>query len=157
MYYIYKLRKERWENRSGAYQYRTDREFMSFDEYVSLQETRLPEWVNCYDKMLAVPPRVIGTPVIQTFLKDESMFEWMDWYERWVVSLHGEEVVKRFGSLEVVDPTLVPVGVVRLFRTSRMKLDEVVVSLFFHLCEYTALKNRSASLLDHIMKAFRVN
>jgi hypothetical protein len=54
------------------------------------------------------------------------MFEQMDWYEQWIVSLYGEEVVQRFGSLrlEVVDPTLIPVGMVQLFGSSRMKLDE---------------------------------
>lgn len=40
------------------------------------------------------------------------------------VSLHGEEVAKRFGGLNIVDTTLIPVGMVQLFKTSRMKLDE---------------------------------
>jgi hypothetical protein len=49
------------------------------------------------------------------------MFEQMDWYEQWIVSLYGEEVVwQRFGSL---DPTLIPVGMVQLFK-SRVE-DEV--------------------------------
>ncbi|KAF9543838.1 hypothetical protein CPC08DRAFT_824122 [Agrocybe pediades] len=48
----------------------------------------------------------------------------MGWYQQWVVSMYGEEVVKKFGGLEAVDPNLIPVGMVQLFRGSRMKLDQ---------------------------------
>jgi hypothetical protein len=32
------------------------------------------------------------------------------------------------GGLEAVDPTLIPIGMVQLFRTSRMKLDDGLVA-----------------------------
>ncbi|KAJ7122872.1 hypothetical protein C8R44DRAFT_876069 [Mycena epipterygia] len=34
----------------------------------------------------------------------------MDFYDRWVLSLYGDQLVKKFGSLEAVDPNLIPVG-----------------------------------------------
>jgi len=132
----YKRLKEHWENlpsSSKNLKLIGNKEFMSFDEYVSLRETWLPGWLRCYDDMLEVPDpaNVMITPAVQTFLGGQASSishgnKWnnMDWYERWVVSLYGEEVVKRFGGLEVVDPTLIPVGMVQLFRSSRMKLDE---------------------------------
>lgn len=45
-------------------------------------------------------------------------------YEQWVISMYGEEVIRKFGGLQVVDPDLIPIGMVQLFRTSRMKLDQ---------------------------------
>jgi hypothetical protein len=48
----------------------------------------------------------------------------LDWYGKWVVNMYGEEVVRKFGGLEVVDPNLIPIGMVELFKSSRMKLDQ---------------------------------
>jgi hypothetical protein len=45
-------------------------------------------------------------------------------YEKWIVSMYGEEVVKKFGGLEAVDRSLIPTGMVELFKTSRLKLDQ---------------------------------
>jgi hypothetical protein len=125
----YKLRKELWENQptsSKIHGPNAIREFMSFDDYILLRETRLFSWMACYDKMLTVPHplSMMVTPAVQTFLKAEHKFGSMDWYERWVVSLYGKEVVERFGTLEIVDPTLIPIGMVQLFRASTMKLDQ---------------------------------
>ena len=66
-------------------------------------------------------PRLMG---VVKALTSERQWDSMDWYEKWVMSLHGEEVAKRFGGLNIVDATLIPVGMVQLFKTSRMKLDE---------------------------------
>jgi hypothetical protein len=128
---LYQSRKESWDRKPTSSKSRGPtasgyHAFMSFYEYVSYRETRLAEWLTLYDKMLSVPlpTETMMTPAVETFLNDEDKIMLMDWYEQWVVSLYGEEVVKRFGSLEVVDPTLIPVGMVQLFRASRMKLDE---------------------------------
>ncbi|PPQ65030.1 hypothetical protein CVT24_008178 [Panaeolus cyanescens] len=51
-------------------------------------------------------------------------WESMSFYDRWITSVYGEEVVERFGGLDVVDQSLIPVGMVQLFKTSRMKLDQ---------------------------------
>jgi hypothetical protein len=48
----------------------------------------------------------------------------MDYYERWVMLLYREGVVSKFGGWDAVDPTLIPIGMVLLFRSTRMKLDE---------------------------------
>ncbi|KAK8111745.1 uncharacterized protein PG998_008202 [Apiospora kogelbergensis] len=48
--------------------------------------------------------------------------EWhsMEPYWRWVVTLYGPEVIARFGGLRLVDPGLLPMGMVSLFREKRM-------------------------------------
>ena len=56
---------------------------------------------------------------------DEGRWSYnMKSYEKWVTGLYADEVIERFGSLEVVDPTLIPVGMVQLFRASRLRWDQ---------------------------------
>jgi len=103
-------------------------EFMSFDEYTALRESWLSNWGASYCNMLESPtPRtVVLVPKVREVIGNGGSRQWasMDWYERWVVSMYGEEVVRKFGGLEAVDPNLIPVGMVQLFRSSRMKLDQ---------------------------------
>ncbi|KAK8856096.1 hypothetical protein PGQ11_012008 [Apiospora arundinis] len=44
----------------------------------------------------------------------------MEPYWRWVVTLYGPEVMARFGGLRLVDPGLLPMGMVSLFREKRL-------------------------------------
>lgn len=101
--------------------------FMSFEEYASLRETWLRSWGESYRNMLNSPGYldVKLVPEIRV-LMDQLPKPWtrMDWYEKWVVSMYGEGVIHKYGSLKAVHPDLIPVGMVELFRTSRMKLDQ---------------------------------
>ncbi|KAG6811003.1 hypothetical protein H0H92_009380 [Tricholoma furcatifolium] len=127
----YKELKDIWDRgfgKPGHYNF-AGIEFMSFEQYASLRETRLGPWGICYEYMLHITPlqSLEATPLAESFLsqsKPDMKWEYIDWYQQWILSLYGEEVVKRFGSWEVVDPSLIPVGMAQLFRTSRMKLDE---------------------------------
>ncbi|KAG6872167.1 hypothetical protein C0995_012442 [Termitomyces sp. Mi166 len=103
--------------------------FITLDEYLSLRESWLCEWKLRYEYMMTVKELafVHKTPVVESYLSQaKTKYTWgdLDWYEQWLVSLYGEEVVKRFGSWEAVDASLIPVGMVQLFRSSRMKLDQ---------------------------------
>ncbi|KII87090.1 hypothetical protein PLICRDRAFT_42727 [Plicaturopsis crispa FD-325 SS-3] len=92
--------------------------FMSFEEYTSAststaRETRLLGWDVCYQSLLNVPDerRVDLPPTLHiAAYKAHSM----DYYDRWVVALYGDELMARFGGLEIVDPSLIPVGLVEL-------------------------------------------
>ncbi|KAG6841514.1 hypothetical protein C0991_010128 [Blastosporella zonata] len=126
----YKELKEEWDRGSSGYRGSSNTgsgPFMSLKGYLSLRETWSREWKVCYNDMLCVKELecVQETPVVESFLS-QAKTKWnaLDWYEQWIVSLYGEEVVKRFGGWEVVDSSLIPLGMVQLFRTSRMKLDE---------------------------------
>ncbi|KDR81914.1 hypothetical protein GALMADRAFT_135307 [Galerina marginata CBS 339.88] len=102
-------------------------QFMSFWDFISLRESWLSSWGESYRDMLLSPDmrNVVPVPKVNELLSSSAKsWHTMDWYERWVVSMYGEEVVKMFGSLEAVDPNLIPVGMVQLFRSSRMKLDQ---------------------------------
>jgi hypothetical protein len=45
-------------------------------------------------------------------------------YWRWVVQLYGPEMIERFGGLNIVDRGLLPIGMVSLFRSGRVKWQE---------------------------------
>ena len=131
----YKHMKEVWDldtdnrrEKGRLLQLGTD-EFMTFEEFTSLRESWRSTWGAVYRHMLASPSvrHVTLVPTVRQLVDvPGSLKPWesMDWYEKWVVSVYGGEFVKKYGSLEAVDPNLIPVGMVELFRTSRMKLDQ---------------------------------
>ena len=133
----YKRMKEVWDldiddhRKRGyyvPYHLRSD-EFMTFDEFTSLRESWRYTWGIAYQHMLASPNvrHVTLVPSVRQLVDfPESPKPWacMDWYEKWVVSMYGEEFVKKYGSLEAVDANLIPIGMVELFRSSRIKLDQ---------------------------------
>lgn len=45
----------------------------------------------------------------------------MDPYWRWVAQLYGPEAIKRFGGLDIIEPGLLPTGMVSIFRDRRLK------------------------------------
>jgi hypothetical protein len=117
----YRTLGEKWESSTTYVPYLSP-DFMSFEEYVSRRETRLPSWGDQYSCLLSVlEPTMM--PIAPNVHGGRPWLN-MDYYERWVVSLYGEEVVSKFGGWDAVDPTLIPVGMVQLFRSSRMKLDQ---------------------------------
>ena len=132
----YKHMKEVWDldtdNRRMkgylSYQLESDK-FMTFEMFTSLRESWRSTWGIAYRHMLASPNvrDVTIVPAIRQLVDvpgSPKYWESMDWYEKWVISIYGPEFVKKYGSLEAVDPNLIPVGMVELFRSSRMKLDQ---------------------------------
>ncbi|KDR78086.1 hypothetical protein GALMADRAFT_245079 [Galerina marginata CBS 339.88] len=102
--------------------------FLSFEEYISLRESWNSRWGQLYKSMLESPKQrhvTLVSKVREAVGSGVGMRGWesMDWYNKWVVSMYGEGVVKKFGELEPVDSNLIPIGMVELFRTSRMKID----------------------------------
>ena len=133
---LYASMKEVWDldtdkRRSKKGSLYKDVKFMSFEEYTSLHETWLNGWGQSYNHMLQTPNlrHITLTPEMRQLTA--SWPGWKDgpgnalgWYGKWVVNMYGEEVVRKFGGLEVVDPNLIPIGMVELFKSSRMKLDQ---------------------------------
>ncbi|KAF4571194.1 hypothetical protein EYR36_008523 [Pleurotus pulmonarius] len=116
----YRELQENWElgRTANTFQAGAPDEFLSFEEYVRYRETLLEHWTVLWQEMLRVPdPRNITLPpvlqALQTVHND-------DYYTQYVLALYGEELVQTFGSLELVDASLIPVGMVDLFKTSNM-------------------------------------
>jgi hypothetical protein len=43
---------------------------------------------------------------------------------RWVALLYGQDMIERFGGLNIVEKGLLPMGMVTLFRSGRVKWQE---------------------------------
>lgn len=104
-------------------------EFMSYEEFSRYREEFSTYWagnlLGVYDEMLKRPEEAnvdIGNGL--TGLGMEMMRsneELNDGYLKWVGMLYGKEMVERFGGLSVVDKGLLPVGMVNLFRSGRIR------------------------------------
>ena len=97
-------------------------EFVSFEDYKGLRECWLPTWGSLYMEMLQVPkPKQLGplsavggqsSPAV---LGHAKVWHVMSWYDKWMVSLFGEEVMKKFGRLDIVDEDFISLGLIKLF------------------------------------------
>ncbi|CAJ2512661.1 Uu.00g007800.m01.CDS01 [Anthostomella pinea] len=115
-----------------------DREtFMSFDEFARYRQDMNYNFHNdlekVYKKLLELPSEegIIGcskvTNGIQALSGQGNLkgihHNWhgMDPYWRWIAQLHGPEAMDRFGGLNIVEPGLLPIGMVSIFRDKRVK------------------------------------
>jgi hypothetical protein len=126
----YENLKTTWEqstsNGQSYYDSSAKGEFMPFEEYVLGRETRLLSWRSTYMDLLSViePDSAYTTPAISQAKIASQSARNLDEYGEWVIATYGDELVRRFGGLDIVDPSLIPIGMVQLFRNSRMKLDQ---------------------------------
>ena len=110
--------------------------FMSFDEYVKYRENLAyhfeGELSDVFTRLLIKPTdqSIDGTIEImnaanalsnQSNLKGITSNWWlMDPYWRWIAQLYGPEMINKFGGLNIVEPGILPVGMVSLFRGQRV-------------------------------------
>jgi hypothetical protein len=68
------------------------------------------------------------SPFVNSFLygrgRREMFSSGTESYNGWVLDAYGKEVINRFGGLEIVDPRMIPIGLVHLYKTSRIKWDQ---------------------------------
>ena len=122
----------KWKPAQGA------DEFMAFDEYTQYREEYANK--NLTTPLLATYNALLQKPTEESIdvtvqlkqaidqLRGQSNLKgithsWqeMEPYWKWVAQLYGPEMVERFGGLNVVDPRLLPIGMVSLFRDKRIK------------------------------------
>jgi hypothetical protein len=117
----YQRLKEKWETSTHGISYRVkdDYGFMSYEEFVSARESADSQWCSKYQWLLSTPDPISVTP--PPAISEGLDLSDMSFYENWIVAMFGEEVVRKFGGLEIVDPTMIPVGMVELFRNSKMR------------------------------------
>ncbi|EJC99769.1 uncharacterized protein FOMMEDRAFT_148609 [Fomitiporia mediterranea MF3/22] len=133
----YDKAKQLWESNAVV---KANDPFFSFEEFKKGREERGEWWCTAYKKLLDRPQSysVSLTPKLEASLKllgdgidafGGSAGATSGWnslrpYWKWVIALHHDQMVKKFGSLAVVDPTSVPVGMVSVFKSSRMKWEQ---------------------------------
>ncbi|KAI2633025.1 hypothetical protein GGS26DRAFT_555035 [Hypomontagnella submonticulosa] len=114
-------------------------EFMSFNEYVRYREDvgygsdytlyavyvqllKIPEEDGVQTPSAKVNNGITSLQVQGTALRGiTGNWSAMEPYWKWVAELYGPKVVDRFGSLNIVEPGLLPIGMVSIFRDKRVK------------------------------------
>lgn len=128
--------KERWEsgeNRPKRMKFShppkdetgTDTEaddpFMSFEEYTRYREETSVHLRNAYVNLQECPPeeKVETLPAIRDMLRERSLEESPYWL--WIYDLYAGDMNRRFGGLQLGERDLLPVGLVDVLRSERVR------------------------------------
>jgi hypothetical protein len=107
-------------NTASSYKEENEEEVMGFEEWVQGREEYSQAYDgNLYDVLreLLQKPNVEGVDgVVQ-----EGGIWTGDEYWKWVAMLYGEDMRGRFGGLDVVDKGLLPIGMVSLLKSGKVK------------------------------------
>jgi len=104
------------------------RSFMSLEEYQRYREEFYTGYegdlLSVYQDLLQKP----GPEDVDVSEEEENMLDWLgaidkqdDGYLKWVALLYGPDMMDRFGGLKIVEKGLLPMGMVTLFRSGRVK------------------------------------
>ena len=97
------------------------KKFLTYPQYVEGRETRLQQWWSAYTKLQNAPsPSMIE---LSSRVTEDLDGVYLDGYQRWNAALYAEEIFRRFGTLTIVQPTLIPVGMVSVFKNSKIQWD----------------------------------
>jgi hypothetical protein len=116
----YANHKEKWQAKAGT----SGEQFMTFDEYVLGRETRILGWGRTYQSLQQLPG---STQVeLSSRVQSELPSSWsrvLPTSERWQFAMYANQILARFGTLTIVEPSLIPVGMVSVFRASKVSWD----------------------------------
>lgn len=109
--------------------YRNDRSFANFDvdfekepytweEFCQDREQTSEDLANAYEQLLSQPGDASWTSDAPGVLLN-STFAHKSNYQRWIIQLYAQNMISRFGGLEVVEKGLLPAGMVNMLRQSR--------------------------------------
>ncbi len=111
--------------------------FMPFEEFILAREERGRGWYDAYMKLLKRPTKVVtsSTPQIDASIRvlgeglkafGGSSMSWstLSPYWQWVIGAHHDSMAHKFGSLAVVEAGSIPVGMVDVFKGSRMRWEQ---------------------------------
>ncbi|GAB1206126.1 hypothetical protein APSETT445_004807 [Aspergillus pseudonomiae] len=116
--------------------------FMSFEEYIRYRELLgygyIGELKEVYDTLLQRPmeqhiecdPNGAVFRELNQLSRHQNLrgikrnWREMGAYWKWVAQLYGQEIIDSFGGFNIVDPGLLPIGMVSLFRSGRIQWQE---------------------------------
>ncbi|KAK5953175.1 hypothetical protein OHC33_005743 [Knufia fluminis] len=136
--------KKAWEYPKGEKDYRPEdpRQFMPFEEYIKFREDinygYTHQLADVYQKLLQRPEEepleIESSSELDNALahirtaqgQPITITKWnqMDPYWKWVTMLYGPEMMQKFEDLGIVDPGLLPMGMVSLFKSGRVNWQE---------------------------------
>ncbi|KAF1815154.1 hypothetical protein P152DRAFT_506011 [Eremomyces bilateralis CBS 781.70] len=137
----YEKAQKTWESRrrqqEGDDESRGEVSFLSFEEYTRYREDldyRFPgQLSDLFDKLLKCPepeniePEQVIYGALNALSGEQNLrgitTQWynMEPYWRWITAAYGPDLVKKFDGLRIVDPSLLPIGMVSLFKDKRVK------------------------------------
>ncbi|KAH7871069.1 uncharacterized protein C8R40DRAFT_610999 [Lentinula edodes] len=110
--------KADWVNGAGTRnEHNPESNFMPFEEYVLGREDRLAYWGDKWKYM-----QEMALPVSPTSPEGYSSYG-KPVIEEWIMALYAHEIKTFFGGLKIVEPTLIPVGMLSVFRTAKVAWD----------------------------------
>jgi len=107
-------------------------DFMSKEEFLRYREERSTNLGAAYEELLSVPAEQHVhltsqmTGWIKTLPKSSSSgihqtFSSMQPYWKWTLAVYGSEIVDKYGSVQIVDPEQVPLGVVGVMKAAKIR------------------------------------
>ena len=96
----------------------TNTRFISFEQYILGRETALVSWGNVWDRL-----QNVASSRYLHFVGGDAMWRNRTDVEKWVMAVYEDEVKRRFGDLKIVEPTLIPVGMLSAFRSPKIVWD----------------------------------
>ena len=96
--------------------------FMSFEEYTRYREQTSPELLDAYRELHRRPAESFMAQASEV----SSVMSWGVWkdlspYDKWIVSLYAASMIEKFDGLSVVEKGLLPIGLVSMFRKTRVR------------------------------------
>ncbi|OBT90428.1 hypothetical protein VE02_00761 [Pseudogymnoascus sp. 03VT05] len=120
----YQQAKERFESRPVKFDVHGHKvsdslHFLTFEECTRYREFKSSELADAFDLLMGEPaPLYLGSVNDK---RRRSRGHHPDPYHRWIMQLYAQEMVRRFGGLDVVQPGLLPMGMVTMFKKSRFQ------------------------------------
>jgi hypothetical protein len=93
----------------------SDKSFMPFDEYILGRETVLVSWGLAWDRL----QHVADSTSLHTVAGDLKWRDRTD-VEKWMSAVYAEEIKSTFGDFKIVEPTLIPMGMLSAFRYAKI-------------------------------------
>lgn len=109
-----------WKSGEGSSNSAAKR-FLTLEQYVEGRETRLPKWRDAYRYLQKAPNA--SSIALSSRITDDLDGAYLDGYQEWNAALYAEDIFRRFGTLTIVEPTLIPVGMVSVFKNSKIQWD----------------------------------
>ncbi|KAF1965677.1 hypothetical protein BU23DRAFT_488894 [Bimuria novae-zelandiae CBS 107.79] len=114
--------KERWESGdvTGA-DSEDDDQFMSFEEFTRYREETSRYLRDAYTNLQECPPEEVveSPPAILTTIRQRNLEDTPYW--SWIYSLYGGDLSKRFGGLQLGERDLLPVGLVDVLKSEKVR------------------------------------
>lgn len=117
---------------------KADDPFFSKDEYDRGWEECSHAWVDAYSRLLETPtikavtstPRlesaieVLSSEGLAAFHSSSPSWSSFDHYWQYIVGIYHEEILQKLGSLELVGPSLVPISMLSIFKSSKLRWEQ---------------------------------